>query len=199
MFGLTSNNDMSLRGLRSDNKPSRAFTNNLNNRFHVAGVSGGLMKSTRNKLQNETINLKLEEIAKLHENPQPVNEHSIEFEIKKDEERLEALQRKLAEVKKQRELKEARAAERRQRKLEYDMATKLQRGFYQAYHGKKWRAIQVIQKVLKCQMMRQSISVGAWAARVIRRFAEYVSRVLCIVILYFVCKFISVSRFIYSH
>jgi hypothetical protein len=175
MFGLTANNDPSLRGLRNDNKNSHRFTNNLNNRFHVAGVSGGLLKSTRTKLLNESITGKLEEIAKLHEHPQPVQEHTVEYEIKKDEEKLQALQAKLAEVKRQRELKEARAAERRQRKLEYETATRLQRQLYQAYHSKKWRAVQVVQRMLRCQMWRQSISVGAWAAKVIRKFAEYVS------------------------
>lgn len=175
MYGLSANNDPSLRGLRSDNKHSHQFTNNLNKRFHVAGVSGGLLKSTRTKVINESINGKLEQIAKQHETPHPVQEHTVEFEIQKDEERLAALQKKLNEVKKQRELKEARAAERKQRKLEYDMATKMQRHFYQAYHNKKWRAVQVLQRVLKCQMWRQSVSVGAWAAKVIRKFAEYVS------------------------
>ena len=176
MFGLRADTDNAVRHLRPDNKSNFGFSNNLNNRFHVAGISGSLKVKSQKKHHDEAISLKLEEI-KANATANVVA--PIDEEIKKDEERLALLQRKLEEVRAQRALqeiqKEQRQRERLVKKIEYLAATKIQRAFHQAMFSRRYFATRTLLLHLRSKIMKQSITVAAWAARVIKRFAIYVS------------------------
>ena len=176
MFGLRADTDNAVRHLRSDNKSNFGFSNNLTNRFHVAGVSGSLQVKSQKKHHDEAISLKLEEIKA---NASAKATAPIDEEIKKDEERLSLLQRKLEEVRAQRAQqeiqKEQRQRERLVKKIQYLAATKLQRAFHQALFVRRHNATVVVKQHLRSKLMKQSITVAAWAAKVIKRFAIYVS------------------------
>ena len=119
---------------------------------------------------------------KLESPPLPLHDAE-EDEIKKDEERLSLLQKKLEEVRnhriEQEMLKEARNKERQQKKLEYLCAIKLQRGFYHGFFARKYQGRKVLYGHLRSKMYKQSITVAAWAARVIKSFAILVRIPVC--------------------
>ena len=150
MIGYTSDIRSATRGLSSDNNVSHKFTKSINGRFHVAGMSGSFLKSTKRKAHDEAINNKLQLIEETNMLPSSVAEHAkIDEEMQKDEERLIALQQKLEEVKHQRILKEQRLEDRKRKKKIFKAATLIQKNLFQAEFSRKYHATLILKAILK--------------------------------------------------
>lgn len=158
---------------------SYKFAQQLTGRFHVAGLTGGMIK--HNKIissSNQNIpTAAVIKSSKLSKNPtqsELVTQMRQEEELQRDAARLYELELKLDAIRKQKILRLQRDENRKKHKIIYHSVVKIQR----AWRGvKRWKLLvssSIITIFLKSIMARQSIAAAAWAAKVIKRFAQTV-------------------------
>lgn len=91
----------------------------------------------------------------------------------RDAERLAMLEEKLELLQKQKELKKKRQRARRRRKIEHVAACTIQRMVRYFFTTKVVEAVNIIRIFTKKVANRNALSIAAWAASTIARFAKY--------------------------
>lgn len=148
------------------------FAQKLSGRFFVSGVSGSLKKHSDNlKALKQPMLNRIKATA-------PIFEKKVEIEFEKDAARLAELEEQLEEIRRQKELRHKRQANRQGKKILYLAACKIQRLvrlFLKKCRRRKGRAASVVLGFLNMMMAKNAISVAAMASGIISRFAKRVS------------------------
>mmetsp|Transcript_15431 Transcript_15431/g.23278 ORF Transcript_15431/g.23278 Transcript_15431/m.23278 type:complete len:1352 (+) Transcript_15431:169-4224(+) len=175
MLGLRSDTDSAVRSLTSiNNTKSFRFAERNVGRFHTSGVSGGMKKHTSLKTKSKkkgsedsTQSLQVNPVKKYVPDRIEVRQK----EIEEDTKQLLALEAKLAEIKRQKELRRAREEARRINRLQYKAAVIVQRVVSRFLHIRNVRAAMIIQDYLKHLAYKNALMAASWGASVIRKFA----------------------------
>lgn len=93
-----------------------------------------------------------------------------------DAERLQEVQNKLQDLQRRKEARIRRERSRRQRKVQYMAARKIQYFFKFVMLDAKERAAKILRNFVRKVVNRNAISVASWAGGVIARFAKLASR-----------------------
>ena len=182
MIGLNIGNDSKhMRENNNNYRRSYQFATKNYGKFYVSGISGSLEKHTKEKMEIDRkfikSNSNTTNTATNHSKyiVEPVLEKHQRDQLKRDALQLIQLEQKLLDIQRYKECKKRRNELRIRKRLEYNASMKIATAYLKYRDNKYSRAVQVLQSFLHVVTMKQSLSAAAWAARVIKRFAIFIS------------------------
>eukprot|EP01041_Mallomonas_annulata_P002986 gene2986-5858_t len=164
-----------LVGLMPKNTVSSRFSSQLVNRFHTSGISGSMEKHTKVVKQPEIALVEKKEKKLLASSSASLLMRK-EREIAEDVIRMEALEKRLAEIREAKELRRKKEEARAQRKLMLISAVLVQKSIRRFLKRRKETNAAIILAFIKSLLARQAVTAAAWAAATISRFARLACR-----------------------
>jgi len=185
MLGLSIGTDSGVPKLGRNNHKSYNFAASNIGRFHTSGVSGSMKKHTAKKTKEklgdtDKSNLvddqdeKLRQLKDRSKNYVPERLEARQKEIEEDTMKLLELEKKLDEVKRQKELKRRRDEARAMQRLQYSSVLKIQRRVRRWLLRRHMRAATALQAFLKFAAAKQAVAAATWAIATLREFVQMI-------------------------
>jgi len=170
MFGLRPDVDQVPLGLLGKgNGKSYKFAERNNGRFFVSGVSGSFQKFTKEKeVRSKKVPRTIDKIREQSRESIDKLAENTDAEMM----RLHAMEKRLEELRWEKEQRRMRERARRQRKVIFLSVCKIQQAWKRYRRNNKKEACTIIISFIKTLGARQALAAASWAARVIRNFAE---------------------------
>ena len=171
MFGLRPDVDQVASSLSKAHGKSYKFAERNTGRFFVSGVSGSFQKFTKEK---EVKSKRAPRpIDKVREQSRGITIDRLAEDTDAELIRLQAMEKRLEELRWEKEQRRIRERKRRHRKVIFVSACRIQNAWRIYKRNNKKEACAVVISFIKTLVARQALAAAAWAARVIRHFAEH--------------------------
>lgn len=178
MLGLRPENDRGHAGAgnglhaTTGYRKSYRFAGQLSGRFFVAGISGSLKKHHQQLQETDKKYLNNTTKNTTKYTYEPVLEKKEKDELRREAERLLAMEEQLKEMQRLKELKRQRERGRRRKKMEFQSAVSIQSAVRRYFRRCKDRAADVVLSFLRAMAAQQAVAAAAWASAVLGRFAK---------------------------
>lgn len=170
MFGLRPDVDQVASSLSKAHGKSYKFAERNTGRFFVSGVSGSFQKFTKEKeIKSKRAP---RPIDKVREQSRGITIDRLAEDNDAESIRLQAMEKRLEELRWEKEQRRIRERKRRHRKVIFVSACRIQNAWRRYKRNDKKEACAVVISFIKTLVARQALAAAAWAARVIRHFAE---------------------------